>query len=150
MRFINVLFLTGFITEIMKKLLILSSISIAMIGLLMTSCDNDPGPGTAEVKVIDEDGVSQPNVLVRMYCTMPDCVVDRQGRTNSLGVYSQEFELPVVLRVRAVRYDTTRTVTGLPPNQIVNIRVDSLCGEGFVNVENDEVVNETITILECN
>lgn len=126
------------------------SIAIVLTSFIITGCDNDPGPGIAEVKVINAEGVSQPGVTVRMFCTQPGCVVDRVGRTNSLGVYTQEFDLPVVLRVRAVRYDTTRTVQGLPPNQIVNIKVDSVCGEGFVDVENDAIASETITILECN
>ncbi len=126
------------------------SIAIVLTSFIITGCDNDPGPGIAEVKVINAEGVSQPGVTVRMFCTQPGCVVDRVGRTNSLGVYTQEFELPVVLRVRAVRYDTIRTVQGLPPNQIVNIKVDSVCGEGFVDVENDAIASETITILECN
>lgn len=125
-------------------------IAIVLTSFLISACDTDPGPGIAEVKVINAEGVSQPGVTVRMFCTQPECVVDRVGRTNSLGVYTQEFELPVVLRVRAVRYDTTRTVQGLPPNQIVNIKVDSVCGEGFVDVENDAIASETITILECN
>lgn len=134
----------------MKKFAQILGLGMAFFAFCLISCDNDPGPGIAEVKVINEDGVSQPSVHVRMFCTQPNCVVDRRGKTNSLGVYAQEFELPVVLRVRAVRYDTTRTVQGLPPNQIVRITVDSVCGEGFVDVENDAIASETITILECN
>lgn len=131
----------------MKRFL---GIALVLTGIIIQGCDTDPGPGVAEVKVINEEGVSQPGVTVKMYCTQPRCVVERIGKTNSLGVYTQEFDLPVVLRVRAVRYDTTRSVQGLPPNQIVTIKVDSVCGEGFVDVENDAIVTETITILECN
>ncbi|MEX2596469.1 MAG: hypothetical protein WEC59_06010 [Salibacteraceae bacterium] len=118
--------------------------------VFFTSCDTDPDPGVAEIRVVNSEGITQQGILVRMFCTEPGCVVERLGRTNSLGVYTESFELPVVLRVRAVRYDTTVTVTGLPPNEIEKIKVDSLCGEGFVQVENDEIVKETITILECN
>ena len=69
---------------------------------------------------------------------------------EELRGFAVEFDLPVVLRVRAVRYDTIRTTTGLPPNVITSIKVDSVCGEGFVQVENDEITSESITILECN
>ena len=134
----------------MKRVFQASFVLLAFCSAIITSCDNTPNPGIAEVKVVDEANVSQSGVYVRMYCTEPGCVVNRAGRTNSVGVFTEEFELPVVLRVRAVRYDTTITTTGLPPIQITKIRVDSLCGEGFVQVENDEIVSETITILECN
>ena len=113
------------------------------------SCKKKIEPGRAEVKVLDSDGVSQEGVHVSLYCTEPSCVVAERGTTNSLGVFVQEFELPVVLRVRAVRYDSTITKIGLPPNQIEVIEVDSLCGEGFITVENNEVALETITILQC-
>lgn len=127
------------------------SIAVLLFGAVsMTSCDNTPGPGTAEIKVVNEDGVIQKRVDVLLYCTEPECVVRREGRTNDLGVYSESFELPVVLRVRSVRYDTTTELVGLPPNQIKKTKVDSVCGEGFIQVENDEIANETITILECN
>lgn len=129
----------------------LYSVAAATLFLFsVTSCDNTPGPGTAEVKVYDKDGVAQKSILVKMFCTEPECVIQREGRTNDLGVYTQEFELPVVLRVRAVRYDTTTTLEGLPPNQIRKVSVDSVCGEGFVQIEHDEVASETITILNCN
>ncbi|GAB5538904.1 MAG: hypothetical protein Salg2KO_10070 [Salibacteraceae bacterium] len=113
------------------------------------ACDNTPGPGTAEVKVLDKNGITQPNVKVTLFCTEPGCVVVREGRTNELGIYIQSFDLPVVLRARAVRYDSTVSTVGLPPNQIRRVTVDSVCGEGFIQVENDEIVNETITILDC-
>ena len=144
------LFLTAFIFNHMKRDFQVSLILVSVCAVLFASCDNTPDPGVAEVKVYDENNVAQSGIKVTMFCTEPGCVVTRQGRTNSVGVYTQEFELPVVLRVRAVRYDTTTTTTGLPPNVITRITVDSLCGEGFVQVENDEITSETITILECN
>ena len=109
--------------------------------------------GIAEVKVIDKEGDAQQGVHVTLFCTDDDpekeCVVETKGITNTLGVYKTEFELPVVLRVRAVRYDTTITLQGLPPNQIEKIEVDSLCGEGFITIENNEIASEVITILDC-
>jgi hypothetical protein len=134
----------------MKKALFAMVSALMLVGFATTSCDNTPGPGTAEVKVYNKDGLAQKNILVRLFCTEPECVVEREGRTNELGVYTESFDLPVVLRVRAVRYDTTKTVTGIGPNQITKISVDSVCGEGFIQVENDDVASETITILRCN
>jgi len=134
----------------MKKV-VLSIIAILGLGmLLLSSCDNNPGPGTAEIKVINSDGVAQKRVKVVLFCTESNCVVRREGHTNDLGVYSQEFDLPVVLRVRSVRYDTTITLVGLEPFQVKKVTLDSLCGEGFVQVDYDEVSNEIVTILECN
>ena len=144
------LFLTAFIFKHMKRVFQASLVLVAVYAILFTSCDNTPDPGVAEVKVYDENNVAQSGIKVTMYCTEPGCVVRRVGRTNSVGVFTEEFELPVVLRVRAVRYDTTTTTSGLPPNVITRVSVDSLCGEGFVQVENDEITSETITILECN
>lgn len=144
------LFLTVFRKSVMKTLIQISFAVLAVAALSLASCDNDPDPGIAEIKVIDVQGNSQSGVKVILYCTEPACVVRREGKTNSLGVFTQSFELPVVLRVRAVRYDTTTTTQGLPPNQITTVKVDSVCGEGFIQVENDDIASETITILECN
>lgn len=130
----------------MKNLLF---ITFALISIAAISSCNKVEPGRAEIKVIDADGTSQEGVFVTLYCTKPECVVTTTGQTNSLGVYVEEFELPVVLRVRAVRYDSTVTLQGLPPNQIEIVSVDSLCGEGFITVENNEVATETVTILQC-
>lgn len=134
----------------MKKALFAMVSALMLVGFATTSCDNTPGPGTAEVKVYNKDGLAQKNILVRLFCTEPECVIEREGRTNELGVYTESFDLPVVLRVRAVRYDTTITVSGIGPNQIKKVSVDSVCGEGFIQVENDDVASETITILRCN
>lgn len=134
----------------MKRIFQASLVLVAICAVLFTACNNTPDPGIAEVKVYDENNLAQSGVKVTMFCTEPGCIVRRAGKTNSVGVYTQEFELPVVLRVRAVRYDTTEKTTGLPPNVITTISVDSLCGEGFVQVENDEITSESITILECN
>lgn len=123
---------------------------VALVTIGFSACKNEPGPGIAEIKVIDIDGVSQKGVDVLMYCTQPGCVVQREGRTNSVGVFSEQFDLPVVLRVRAVRYDSTFEIIGLPPNEIEVLQLDSMCGEGFVQIENDEITSETITILDCN
>lgn len=134
---------------IMRKVFI--ALTIMIFGsLVMTSCYKDPGPGTAEIRVVNTKGEVQKGVRVRLFCTETGCDVARIGRTNSSGEYTQEFDLPVVLRVRAVRYDTTITQTGLPPNQKEEISVDSLCGEGFIQIENDEVTSERVTILNCN
>lgn len=115
-----------------------------------TSCGNKVEPGRAEVKVLDKDGVAQKGVHVTLFCTETNCIVRTTGLTNTLGVYTEEFDLPVVLRVRAVRYDSTITYQGLPPNQVEVIKVDSLCGEGYIQIENNEVAKELITILDCN
>ena len=143
------LFLTVFRNQVMNTILRLPLLILAVMALTFNACDTDPDPGVAEIQVINEDGVSQSGIHVTLFCTEPSCIVRRTGRTNSLGVYTTTFELPVVLRVRAVRYDTTRTTQGLPPNQITTVNVDSLCGEGFIQIENDEIASETITILEC-
>jgi hypothetical protein len=131
----------------MKKILFI--LFIAATAISLTNCKGKDDPGRAEVKVLDADGVSQKGVHVTLFCTQPDCVVRTTGVTNSLGVYVEEFELPVVLRVRAVRYDSTITYQGLPPNQVEIVSVDSLCGEGFITLENNEVASEVITILNC-
>lgn len=144
------LFLTVLRRFTMKTVFRFTLVTMVVLALGLNACDTDPDPGVAEIKVIDEVGDSQSGIDVTLYCTEPNCIVRRTGRTNSLGVYTESFELPVVLRVRAVRYDTTITVQGLPPNQITIVDVDSLCGEGFIQVENDEIALETITILECN
>jgi len=143
------LFLTVFRNRVMKTTLRISLAILALVAVTLSACDNDPDPGIAEIKVIDEVGDAQSGIHVTLYCTEPNCVVNRNGRTNSLGVYTESFELPVVLRVRAVRYDTTIKTQGLPPNQITTVSVDSLCGEGFIQIENDDISSETVTILEC-
>lgn len=136
------------IQNLMKTAIIASLLTIVG-SFALTSCYQKPGPGKAEITVVDRDGDAQRGVHVRLYCTEPGCDVERMGTTNSTGKYTQEFDLPAVLRVRAVRYDSTITVIGLPPNQREEIEVDSLCGEGFIQIENDETTNEVVTILQC-
>ncbi|MEZ4720891.1 MAG: hypothetical protein R2813_03320 [Flavobacteriales bacterium] len=133
----------------MKKFVFGVIAALVLVLGTTTSCNRDKGPGTAEVKVIDAAGVAQANIDVLLYCTEPGCVVRRSGKTNELGVFQTEFDLPVVLRTRAVRYDSTITYQGNGPSKIKIVKVDSLCGEGFVQVENDEVASETVTILTC-
>lgn len=144
------LFLTVLRNRVMKTTLRVSFAVLAFIAITLSACDRTPDPGIAEIKVIDQAGDAQSAIHVTLYCTEPNCVVTRKGRTNSLGVYTESFDLPVVLRVRAVRYDTTTKTQGLPPNQITTVKVDSLCGEGFIQIENDDISSETVTILECN
>lgn len=134
----------------MKKAIVAGLFAVAIAMFTMVGCDNTPGPGTAEVKVINADGLTQSGVQVTLFCTETNCVVRRTGKTNELGVYRQDFDLPVVLRIRAVRYDTTVTKVGLPPNQITKYTVDSLCGEGYTQIENDQISSETVTIVDCN
>jgi hypothetical protein len=131
----------------MKKILYFLFIAVSAVAL--TNCKGKDAPGRAEVKVLDAEGVSQKGVHVTLFCTQPNCIVKTTGLTNSLGVYVEEFDLPAVLRVRAVRYDSTISYQGLPPNQIEVVSVDSLCGEGFITIANNEVASEVITILDC-
>lgn len=135
----------------MRPALLASLAAFVFVLLSNLSCDNKLDPGIAEVKVIDEDGVAQKGVKVILFCVdKPTCVVREEGRTNDLGVFETEFELPVVLRVRSVRYDSTETVSGTPPFEVTTYKVDSLCGEGYIQIENEETTSETITILDCN
>lgn len=127
---------------------------ILVLGALtLTGCYDKPGPGTAQITVVDTADIAQTGVHVRLYCSVPKgeqaCDIDTMGVTNSRGLYQFESELPMVLRVRAVRYDTTITITGPPSSPVENISVDSLCGEGFVTIRNDETTPEVITLLQC-
>jgi len=136
----------------MKKFLsTVTFFSLLIVGsaLTMTSCKDDDGPAIAEITVFDTTGLVQTNVRVDVFCTQPNCVVTSTGRTDSRGESRHEFDLPAVLRVYAVRYDSTFIQTGVPPNVTIQVLVDSVCGDGFVTVDNGETVQESVTLFPC-
>ena len=127
---------------------------VAMIALCFafgsTSCNEDDGPTTAQITVLDTAGNRVPGVDVRVFCSKPPaCIIDDRKVTNSRGVSTHEFDLPAVLQIRAVRIDSTVTIINPGPFQTIVVEYDSVCGNGFVTIEANETARETITLFEC-
>ncbi|MGD1847093.1 MAG: hypothetical protein ACFB10_17015 [Salibacteraceae bacterium] len=122
-------------------------IALSLSGLLAVSCEEDNAKTIGEIEVYDDQGRSVSNAQVRLYCTESNCVVEREGVTDSRGVYSEEFEKPVVLAVEAFKLDTTITDTGSPPNVGFIVEIDSAYGEGFISVGEGKTTSKPIVLL---
>lgn len=124
---------------------------LALFTLSLASCNNDDdGPTVAEILIVDTAGVTQPNVDVRVFCSLqPTCIIDDRKKTNSRGISTHEFDLPAVLQIHAVRLDSTVEIINPGPFQEIITTYDSVCGDGFVTLEENGTVRETITLFEC-
>lgn len=111
------------------------------------SC-KEPIKPRAEITVLKEDGVPLEDARVIIFCTQPGCVVADTQYTNFLGVSVHEFDLPAVLKVSAFKVTETTIDTGFPPVTVI-LGDDSLCGEAFVTLIEDEVTTKTVIARPC-
>lgn len=110
-------------------------------------CEKDPGKSFGEIEVFDENGRTVAGANVRLYCTEAQCVVEREGFSDSRGIFREEFEKPVVLAIEAYKYDTILTDTGSPPNVGFILEIDSNYGEGFITIEEGKTISKPVILL---
>lgn len=123
-------------------------LGIALLSLLTSiGCEKDPGKSIGEIEVFDEQGRTVANASVRIYCTEALCVVEREGLSDSRGIFREEFEKPVVLAIEAYKLDTTLTDTGTAPNVGFIIEIDSAFGEGFITIEEGKTISRPVVLL---
>lgn len=114
----------------------------------MAAC-NEVEPPQAEITVLRFDGTPVGDARVIIYCTEPGCVVADTAYTDFNGLSTHEFALPAVLKVSAFKVTETTIDTGFPPVTVV-LGDDSLCGDEFITLIEDEVTKKTVIIYPCN
>lgn len=119
-----------------------------MVGGISYSCNEEEKP-LAEITVIKEDGVPLDEARVIISCTEPGCIVADTQYTNFNGISVHEFDLPAVLKVTAFKVTTTTIDTGFPPQTVV-LGEDSLCGEEFITVKEDEIAKKIVIVSPTN
>lgn len=134
----------------MKFIQLFAFLSLVIFGL--QSCEDEIEPTTAQIYVIDEEGnpVSDANVILACTSSINKiCDIELEGVTNSKGKVVFDLELPAVLQVEAskVVYDTN--MVGWP-NPIPEITLDSVCGNTFISVLQEEVNTKTVVLFSCN
>lgn len=133
----------------MKKLFSFNTLLItAFFSCIFYACDEDTPP-RAEITVLREDGTPLEDARVIVFCTEPGCVVADTAYTDFNGLSTHEFALPAVLKVEAFKVSESTIDTGFPPVTIV-LGEDSLCGEEFITLVENEVSRKTVIALPCN
>jgi hypothetical protein len=116
--------------------------------LAMAAC-NEVEPPRAEITVLRFDGTPVGDARVIIYCTEPGCVVADTAYTDFNGLSTHEIALPAVLKVSAFKVTETTIDTGFPPVKVV-LGDDSLCGDEFITLIEDEVTKKTVITYPCN
>lgn len=134
------------------KLILLFGIIVLAAG--MSSCKDDVGPAIAEIKVVDSLGNAVPFANLTMVCTSSTnpprpCDIEIQTVTSESGKYRKEFEHPSVLRVIASSIQSDTVITGVLPDTTQVISRDSLCGETFITIKEDETNTKTVVVYVC-
>ena len=109
---------------IMKKIFLLS---VASIGLLLTSCYKEPTKGTAKVIVIDEYDFRVPAADVTLHKhDSPPGYINAHGITNQQGefVYEHDKPLEVILEVNVTAGPKWGTnIVDIKPDQQATVTV---------------------------
>jgi hypothetical protein len=132
-------------------------VGIAGIALLgFVGCNKEEeDPTVAEIHVVDVEGKIVPYAQVELTCesstTPPEpCIIETGGTTDAAGMYSTEFELPNVLRVTAYKIHSDTQIFGILPDTTMIITTDSICGESFISVLENQTNRKTVVLYECN
>ena len=158
----------------MKSIISLSPLSvipIALIGFVIgfSSCSKKD-PAKAEITVVDVNDERIVDAQVNVLCTpveKSECKegIEQESFTNSSGkvefewdhaaIYGSDDVGFAVLKVESFKnYDTTYCQTSILPSGLdTTICVDSFYtkyGSVFINLEVDNIVKETITIIRDN
>jgi hypothetical protein len=123
-------------------------------GLSMSSCKEKQNP-QADITVVDSTGKAVKDARVVLYCVQRpeetrECNIADTQFTDDVGKANFEFENPVVLKVDVWKEDVVEKDTGTFPNQGVIKVGDTLCTEGFITLETDEVTEQTFIVNLCN
>jgi hypothetical protein len=78
-----------------------------------------------------------------------ECNVADTQITDGVGKVNFEFANPSVLRVSAIKYNTVERDTGVFPDNGIIIIGDTLCADGFVTLEANEVTEEIFVLGKC-
>jgi hypothetical protein len=123
-------------------------------GLSLGSCKKKDPPKAA-VTVVDSTGQAIKEARVVLYCVQRpeetrECNIADTQMTDDVGKATFEFENPSVLKVDVWKADVVEKVIGKWPDDTTIYIGDTLCTEGFITLEIDEVVEQTFIVNVCN
>lgn len=145
--------MSGFFNKLVSNLALLAS--IVLIGALsVQSCKKPVEDPKAELTIVDSTGTAISDAKVVLFCVQrPDvsveCNIADTQYTDGVGKVNFEFENPSVLRVSVVKYNTVERDTGTHPFTGVIVIGDTLCADGFVTLESNEVTEEVFVLGKC-
>ena len=111
-------------------------------GSFFIGCEGGDKVTGAEIFIIDDEGRKISGAWVKLFCDGPDCIVTDSQQSNSQGFSYHEFDNPAVLRIN-VRH--TALVDSIDGTTIYKIE-KNFFGEGFVTLDEESTVQETVII----
>jgi hypothetical protein len=138
--------------SLIKKIGFLAVLAMG-ITVVSSACKKETDPTVAEITVVTEQGKRVPFANITLDCESTiskPCQVKRLGKANANGVYTTEFELPMVLKVEAYSLFTDTVITGVLPDTVRTIRTDSLCGTTYISIKEATLSRQTVVLYECN
>ena len=120
-----------------------------------SSCKDDIGPAIAEIQVVDSVGNIVPFANILLTCTSSTnppkpCDIEVITKAESNGKYRKEFDLPLVLKIVASSIVADTTILGVLPDTTMIVTRDSICGETFITVKEDQTNYQTVVLYGCN
>ncbi len=145
--------MTEFFKKFASNLVLVLALGL-IVSIISHSCRGKETPPKAEITILDTTGTAVADAQVILYCVQrPDvpteCNVADTQTTDGVGKVEFEFENPSVLRVSVEKYNTIERDTGIAPNFGTVIIGDTLCAEGFITLETNEVTEETYVVSRC-
>ncbi len=137
----------------MKKLGIYWMI-VGVLGFVTISCDDeDDDPTIAQVLVETVDKKIVPGANVTLVCESSqnkECNILIEGVSDENGVFETRRDLSQILRVSSYKIVNDTEVVGVPPDTTLVITRDSICGETFINIIENETSRQTVVLYSCN
>ena len=145
--------MTEFFKKMTSNLTLLASITL-VVALAFQSCKEPVENPKAEITIVDSTGTAIPDAKVVLFCVQRadvsvECNVADTQVTDGVGKVNFEFANPSVLRVSAIKYNTVERDTGVFPDNGIIIIGDTLCADGFVTLEANEVTEEIFVLGKC-
>ncbi|MBD79688.1 MAG: hypothetical protein CL840_12285 [Crocinitomicaceae bacterium] len=141
----------------MKKLVenvVLGLFVVIVLSLATTGCDKEKPP-RAEITVVDSTGKAIDKARVVLYCVQRpeetrECVIVDTQLTDDVGKANFEFKNPAVLKVDVWKADVVEKETGVWPDIVITYVGDTLCTEGFITLETNEIIEQRMVVTTCN
>lgn len=150
--------MSEFFQKLFSKLTVLAGVAL-VVSFVFDSCKKPEENPQAEITVVDSTGTAVSEAKVVLFCVQrPDvtteCNVADTQYTDGVGKANFEFENPSVLRVAVIKYNTEERQTGTGSlddvgNEETVIVGDTLCADGFVTLEVNEVTEEVFVLGKC-
>jgi hypothetical protein len=144
-------------SEFFKKMIsnITLTTCIMLVAALATqSCKKPLEDPKAEITIVDSTGTAIADAKVILFCVQRadvsvECNIADTQYTDGVGKVNFDFTNPSVLRVSVLKYNTEEREIGVFPDNEVIIVGDTLCADGFITLESNEVTEEVFVLGKC-